>query len=72
MVGECGVNFVVFYFSPTCCPYDVIFKLFVGFITSNFMMCKSFDGRYVCVLFVRNIDQDKCVLFCPMHSSLSF
>jgi hypothetical protein len=37
-------------FSPTCCPYDVIFKLFVGFITSNFMMCKSFDGRYVCVV----------------------
>jgi hypothetical protein len=42
-------NFVMFYFSPICCPYDVIFKLFVGFITSNFMMCKLFDGSYVCV-----------------------
>jgi hypothetical protein len=47
MIGQCEVNFAVFYFSPTCCPYDVIFKLFVGFITSNFMMCKSFDGSYV-------------------------
>jgi hypothetical protein len=49
MVGQSRVNFVVFYFSPTCCPYDVIFKLFVGFIASNFMMCKLFDGSYVCV-----------------------
>ncbi len=42
-------NFVVFYFSLTCCPYDVIFKFFVGFIAFNFMMCKLFDGSYVYV-----------------------
>jgi hypothetical protein len=42
------VNFVGFFW-PLCCPYDVVFKLFVGFVASNFMMCRSFDDNYACV-----------------------
>jgi hypothetical protein len=48
------------FFGPLCCPCDDTFKLFVGFVASKFMMCRSFDCNYVC--YVRgNIDQGKCV-----------
>jgi hypothetical protein len=49
MVGQCMVNFVGFCNLPLCCPYDVIFKLFVGFVASKFMMCRSFNDNYACV-----------------------
>jgi hypothetical protein len=42
-------NFVVFCFWRLNCPCDVILKLFVCFFIFYFMMCRSFDGRYVCV-----------------------
>jgi hypothetical protein len=30
------------------CPCLIIFKLFVEFVASNFVTCKSFDSNFVC------------------------
>jgi hypothetical protein len=43
------------------CPCLIIFKLFVEFVASNFVTCKSFDSNFVCVncYFSLCIDQGK-------------